>query len=316
MRDRTEKLGAGDPDATQPDLTFRTLEEMVELVECEAIQREVWGLDDRDIVPASHLRAAAHAGGQVVGAFAAAELLGFAYAFVATPHGRGMAGVGLHSHMLAVRSHGRGRGLGRSLKLLQRSLALEQGLNWMTWTFDPLQARNANLNLRHLGAVCNDYLVDFYGAMPGTLGGGQASDRLLALWLLDDPEVASLAEAFAAGGEGAAAPARADTVRELWLLTLDDVLGRATRNAHELFDATSERARAALSATSIESPHDPAVTVARIAAPTDVTSLLSHDPELANLWRLGMRAAMTEALAAGLTVTGFDNGAYTLRRTD
>lgn len=333
MTHKPSVSGVRAPDATSQGASIRLLEDMGELVECEAIQREVWGLEDRDIVPAAQFRAASHAGGHVVGAFVADELVGFAYAFVAAPHGRGMAGIGLHSHMVAVRAGERAHGLGRSLKWFQRTWALERGFKWITWTFDPLQARNANLNLRHLGAVCNDYLVDFYGTMPGTLGGGQASDRLLALWLLDAARVSRLAATFTAervaaraavvarGGAddvSAAIPAGprnsgpTSNPKESWLLSADDVLGHAAAGATDLFETTAEKTRRMLTTVAADTANDPIRNMLRIAAPAEVNTLMSHQPDLANLWRLGIRAAMTLSLGAGFTVTGFDNGAYML----
>ncbi|MCW5818261.1 MAG: GNAT family N-acetyltransferase, partial [Trueperaceae bacterium] len=195
-------LGSSDDDGaarelatggSPPELVLRELTSHADLHEVERIQREVWGLDDLEVVPNSQLRAALHAGGQLGGAFLEDALVGFSYGFLASPHGRLMVGPGLHSHMAAVRPGARGRGVGRALKWQQRAWCLERGIEWMTWTFDPLQARNANLNLRHLGAVGVDYLVDFYGPMGGPLGGGR-SDRLLALWMLTGQRVTARAE--------------------------------------------------------------------------------------------------------------------------
>ncbi len=176
------------PDASTPILV-KELTTHAELFEVEQIQRDVWGLDDLEIVPIGQLRALEHSGGQLAGAFSGPRMVGFSYGFLARPHGRGMEGLGLHSHMVAVRDEARGRGVGQALKWAQRDWCLERGLDWMAWTFDPLQARNANLNLRRLGAVGVEYLVDFYGPMGGLLGGGQPTDRLLALWQLDSPRV-------------------------------------------------------------------------------------------------------------------------------
>ena len=116
-----------------------------DLAEIERIQREIWGPDD--VVPPPHLRAVEHSGGQLAAAYSDGRMIGFSYGFLAAAHGRGMQGYGLHSHMVAVRSAGRGLGVGQALKWHQRTWALEHGLSWVSWTFDPLQARNARLNL-------------------------------------------------------------------------------------------------------------------------------------------------------------------------
>ena len=285
-------------------------------------------MSDLEVVPAAQLRAAAHAGGHVVGAYRGAALVGFAYAMVAVAHGRGMSGTGLHSHMVAVSANERGSGIGRSLKWFQRRLALAQGLSWITWTFDPLQARNAKLNLEHLGAVSHDYLVDFYGPMSGPLGGGQASDRLLALWLLDSPKVRRLAGLQdPAGyeqpmsGQGAATQAsrvdddgRATGGQATWLLEPGDVEGHRAAGHDSLREAVVEVTRSFIAQhdPNKREPADEPSAVAKVAAPISATELLASAPELASLWRCGMRAAMTEGLAAGLVVVGFQDGAYSL----
>jgi predicted GNAT superfamily acetyltransferase len=115
--------------------------------------------------------------------------LGFAYAFAAlrggTPH--------LHSDMLAVLPEHQKRGVGARLKWAQREEAQRRGLNLITWTFDPLQARNAHLNLRRLGAVAGEFFENFYGVTSAALHHGLPTDRLLVEWRLDDPRVIKLA---------------------------------------------------------------------------------------------------------------------------
>jgi predicted GNAT superfamily acetyltransferase len=179
-----------------PPYTIRAIESQNEYLEAEHIQREVWGIDDLDVVPSANLRAVHHAGGCLLGAFRDDVLIGLAYGFLALPHGEGMSGLGLHSHLLAVRPQARAAGVGRALKWSQRDWALVRGLDWIAWTFDPLQARNARLNLEHLGAIAATYLRDFYGPLAGPLGGDQPSDRLLALWRLRTRRVVERAEAW------------------------------------------------------------------------------------------------------------------------
>lgn len=62
-------------------------------------------------------------------------------------------GVDLHSHMAGVSAVGRGRNVGYALKFHQRGWASERGIEQITWTFDPLVARNAYFDLGKLGAV-------------------------------------------------------------------------------------------------------------------------------------------------------------------
>ncbi len=95
----------------------------------------------------------------------------------------------LHSHMLAVRDRYRNSGLGTQLKLEQRREALSRNIRRMEWTFDPLEIKNAHLNIHKLGAIVRSYFVNFYGVSSSRLQGGLPTDRLLAEWYLDSPRV-------------------------------------------------------------------------------------------------------------------------------
>src|SRR5947209_20119406 len=97
-------------------------------------------------------------GGQVIGAFEGRELVGFAFAIPGVRSGRSY----LHSHMLAVRKSCQNVGVGRRLKLFQREDALARGFELMEWTFDPLEIKNAYLNIERLGAVAQRYIVNQY----------------------------------------------------------------------------------------------------------------------------------------------------------
>ncbi len=275
-------------------IEIRCLESYDELREVEDIQREVWQMDPLEIVPGAQLRAVEHGGGLVAGAFADGEMVGFVYGFLAAPSGPGMHGPGMHSHMLAVRHAGRGLGIGKALKWFQRDWCLQRGIGWVCWTFDPLQAKNARLNLFHLGAISNEYLVDFYGPMTGPLGGNQETDRILALWLLDDPGVRAIAE----GGEPRSYAARhPSSGPEVWLArggpAGPDYLAR--EQSEELV---------------ANAPRD---AILRVAAPPDAVRLLEQEPERAGAWRRRIRSAMLPALKAGFSVVDFDSGAYALR---
>jgi predicted GNAT superfamily acetyltransferase len=319
----------------------------------ESVQRDVWGLADVDIVPAAQLKAAVHAGGQLAGAFENGTMIGFAYGMVARPHGAGMESIGLHSHMVAVKEQGRQRGVGRALKWFQRRWCLERGMPWITWTFDPLQSRNANLNFQHLGVVSHEYLVDFYGVMAGPLG-GTASDRLVALWLLDSEPVKRRALEWTGVGRGGARddrgsaaphgaaadsgakptahvtgpnrtdPGGAATVTDLWVLREKDIIagdrgavaaamGAGAETATNR--ATEFRAAEFRAAEFRAALADTTRSITlRVATPQDVGSLKHTQPELVDRWRSGIRAAIIPALAAGFTIVGFSDGAYVLER--
>jgi predicted GNAT superfamily acetyltransferase len=158
---------------------------------CVEIQRAVWGVTDLEITGAIQLIATTHAGGVLlVAEDPAGDVAGFAYAFPALRDGEAH----LHSDMLAVRPEARGRGLGRRLKWAQREEALRRQVRLVTWTFDPLQARNARLNLRHLGATAGQLLPDLYGTTSSGLHHGLPTDRLEVRWELTSPSVKQRAQ--------------------------------------------------------------------------------------------------------------------------
>jgi predicted GNAT superfamily acetyltransferase len=165
---------------TAGGLTYRELRTPEEMRAAFAIQLEVWGREDA--TPVNQLLISVKVGGHVLGAFDGDRLVAFAYGFPAYLPGRPPW---LASHMLAALPAYRGRGVGRELKWRQRDWCLERGIRHMTWTFDPLEARNAHLNLNVLGAVGGEYVVNCYGEMDDRLNRGLPSDRLVAHWELD-----------------------------------------------------------------------------------------------------------------------------------
>ena len=169
-------------------ISLRKCESLAELHACVALQKEVWGFADIELVPLRIFVVAQKIGGQVIGAFAANELIGFAFAL---PGVRGRDSY-LYSHMLAVRNQYRNAGLGRRLKLFQREDALARGFELMEWTFDPLEIKNAYLNLEKLGAIARRYNVNQYGVTSSPLQGGLPTDRLVAEWWLKSSRVDAL----------------------------------------------------------------------------------------------------------------------------
>jgi predicted GNAT superfamily acetyltransferase len=157
---------------------------------CLALQKEVWNFTDIELVPLRIFVVAEKIGGQVIGAFDRNELVGFAFAIPGARDGRAF----LYSHMLAVRQQYRNSGLGRRLKLFQRDDALARGFDLMEWTFDPLEIKNAYLNIEKLGAIVRRYNVNQYGITSSPLQGGLPTDRLIAEWWLKSRRVAALLE--------------------------------------------------------------------------------------------------------------------------
>ena len=164
---------------------IRCLETFSEYEACAQLQLDVWGFAEIDVVPAGHIVAMDHYGGVCLGAFDGNKMVGFVCGFAGWDQGRSYH----HSHMLAVLRDYRGQRLGEKLKWAQREHVLEQGLDVVNWTFDPLQAPNANLNLNRLGSVVRKYKVNLYGVSDSPLHGGIPTDRFEAEWHLESQRV-------------------------------------------------------------------------------------------------------------------------------
>jgi predicted GNAT superfamily acetyltransferase len=187
------------------EVSIRLITTLPELRRIEILQRDVWGMPDRDVVPSHQLLAANGAGGVVLGAFVpSGDLVGFCYGFIGLRNGRAL----FYSHMAAVVEAHRGKNIGFRLKRAQREEAMARGLDWMVWTYDPLQAANAHLNMHKLGARASRYYVNYYGEMDDELNRGIPSDRLEVDWWLRDPRVVRLMR-----GERSPAPSAGDAVR-------------------------------------------------------------------------------------------------------
>ncbi|MGA7685594.1 MAG: GNAT family N-acetyltransferase [Terriglobales bacterium] len=169
-------------------LTLRKCTSLEEMQACFALHREVWSYSDADLIPVRLFVVASKIGGQVMGAFDGKELAGFALALPAMRNGHSY----LHSQMLAVRPQYRNAGLGRRLKLFQRDDALARGIELMEWTFDPLEIKNAYLNIEKLSVIVRRYSVNQYGDSSSPLQGGLPTDRLTAEWWMNSKRVQSV----------------------------------------------------------------------------------------------------------------------------
>jgi chorismate synthase len=172
-------------------IDIRTAQTRADVDACVLLQRAVWGLEDIEITSAIQLIATTHAGGILqIAETPDGRPIGFAYAFPAlrggVPH--------LQSDMLAVLPEYQRRGVGLRLKWAQRRETLARGIRLLTWTYDPLQARNANLNLRRLGGTATEFFENFYGVTSAPLHHGLPTDRLLVRWDLEAPRVRELAD--------------------------------------------------------------------------------------------------------------------------
>jgi chorismate synthase len=165
-------------------ILIRKIESLAEMHEVEQLQREIWGVEDLDVYPALALRPQTEVGAILIGAFAEGRLVGFVFGFPGILNGETI----IHSDMLGVSERYRSQSLGYLLKRAQREEALALGIKRITWTFDPLQARNAHLNFSKLGVIADRYYVDYYGVTSSFLH-RFGTDRLWVTWLLNRERV-------------------------------------------------------------------------------------------------------------------------------
>jgi len=279
-----------DCSAVSGDIEIRPARDRADYDACVSLQRAAWGLADLEITSAIQLLATVHAGGLLLVAEDPDRgIVGFSYAFAALREGEPH----LHSDMLAVHPDLQARGLGARLKWAQREEALRRGLRLVTWTFDPMQARNASLNLHRLGATAAQFLPDFYGTTTSALHHGRPTDRLLARWELDRRRVRDRA---AHAPAPPSAPPAAPRVNEVRWPEHQPVTGepRLDLDAPELV----------------------------LEIPSDWDSLCRAAPELASGWQTTVGAAFLAYLGRGYVAVDFlpvgtgarRGGLYVLRK--
>ena len=247
---------------------IRDLERAAEMALLEDVQLASWGFSEREVVPGSMLVVHAHSGGIVAAAYpeGSGDPAGFVFGFPAVRDGALLH----HSHMLAVRPEHRGRGLAVRLKEHQRQRALAQGHRRMTWTMDPLLARNARLNLGKIGAQVVAYMPDWYAVRTGIYAGLPA-DRLLIEWDLS------------------AGPLESEPERPDGELALEAVEG----------DPLGGPGGARL---------DLAGPRVLVEVPRDIEAVKQASPAAALAWRMGQRRAFTHYLECGYRGTGLAVG--------
>jgi predicted GNAT superfamily acetyltransferase len=169
-------------------LVIRKCNGVEEFQQCVEVQKEVWNFSDLDVVPLRMFVVADKIGGQIIGTFDGPHMVGFALSIPGSRNGHPY----LHSHMLAVRESHRNAGLGRRMKLAQREDGLARGFELIEWTFDPLEIKNAYLNIEKLGAIARRYTINQYGMSSSPLQGGLPTDRLIAEWWIKSKRVETL----------------------------------------------------------------------------------------------------------------------------
>ncbi|MBI4789874.1 MAG: hypothetical protein HY782_22810 [Chloroflexi bacterium] len=262
-------------------LAIRPLNTWDEYLAAEELQRVVWQMPDwRDAVPANLLITAQKNGGLVLGSFDGARLAGLCFSFVGLDRHLDPPALKQCSHMLAVLPEYQSRKLGVHLKLAQRELTRAQQIALITWTYDPLLALNANLNLVRLGAIARRYIENAYGEMSDMLNAGLASDRFEVEWWLDSPRVVACAASQVARVNWESAQ-RAGA-RAIFEIAWD---------AHQLPRIQHEHA--------LDGP------ALLVEIPGDLAALKSRAPDLARDWRARTRSVFQRAFAAGYVATNF-----------
>jgi len=288
-----DAAGAAASATRQASVTIRPLETLEQMQQACVVLDRVWEIppgQTSEIQP-HLLRALGHGGNYLVGAYEpAGPMIGASVAFFTEPLGSAM-----HSHITGVLPGAAGRGVGAALKWHQRQWAMERGLTKITWTFDPLIARNAFFNLTRLGARPETYFIDFYGAMHDGPNRGQPTDRMQVCW--------DLAGAGTVGAQAAVlAGARADNGPDLgsW--------GRAGAVTLLSEGDAGEPVRGRLTG--------PEITLALIGIPADIERIRRADPSLALSWRYALRSALALVMAdSSWRVIGFARpGWYLLQR--
>jgi chorismate synthase len=258
------------------DFVFRKLSKPEEFRHAEELQREAWGLVEEPPTSSTIQRAIQDNGGLVLGAFADIYLAGLTIGFL------GWDGTQLYhySHMAAVRPQYQNHHVGFRLKAFQREEVLKQGLAMARWTFDPLQSKNARLNVRLLGARPDHYYVHYYGTMGSELNRGLESDRVRVTWALADPDV----EARMAGR----------------LPTPEQDLAR-WKESQPLIE-TSVGETGLRVPTTVSEPSRPR---AHLEIPFDLQAIRSHESATMRTWRHAVRDAFRAAFDLGYRVDDF-----------
>ena len=261
---------------------IRILESPEDMTSVEELQRAVWPGSETDVVPAHLLITAMHNGGLVIGAFVEDKIIGFVFGFPGLefiPDGPRPKHC---SHMMGIHPDHRDSGVGFALKRAQWQMVRHQGLDHITWTYDPLLSRNAYLNIAKLGAVCNTYRSSEYGEMRDGLNAGLPSDRFQVDWWVNTRRVE-----------------RRLSKRPRHPLKLDNFAKADLRPLYSLQSQSGNWPRP----PEHFSPLEGKLALAEI--PSDFSALKDADFPLARDWRFFSREVFETAFAAGFIVTDF-----------
>lgn len=272
------------PAGETPGLEIRNLLEVGELGDADRLLAAIWGTGG-GFMGVNVLRALAHSGNYVAGAWQDGELVAASVGWAWGPDRPAT----LHSHVTGVAPRLQGRGVGRALKLHQAEWSRSRAMRTVTWTFDPLVRGNGWFNLVTLAARAESYHPDFYGPMSDGFNDGEPTDRCLVVWRLAGLTPAVEPERLRAGPPPAGAGVRLLTESGRWRPEVSPTAGA-----------------------------DPSSWPDRVLCqvPADVIALRRHDPELAAEWRVALRATMGRAMTAAYAATSMTSaGFYVLERT-
>lgn len=270
---------------------LRTMDDMRPAVD---LQRDYWGEDLESVIPAHMLFSLANHGGHVLAAFDGDRPVGVLVGFLSTnmtdPNRPAMANLQIFSKRMVVLPEYRGQGIGYQLKLAQREIAIRQGIRLVVWTFDPLLALNAHLNIRKLGVVCNAFYENYYGtSSEGGLTSFGMSDRLMAEWWVTNRRV-----------EERLNGTRKDLTLSHYLDAKTPIVNPSRLSSDGIL----------LTAEQLTTPDG---SLALLEIPTHYTTLEANNPQLAQAWRLHVRSTFKQVISRGFVVTDFITEAYEKR---
>ncbi len=261
-------------------VSVRPVGDLAELKLVARLCTQIWQGSSEPPLTTELLRALDKAGNYVVGAFDGPDLVGACVGVFGAPAARI-----LHSHIAGVAPEVRSHNVGFAIKVHQRAWAMQRDVELIEWTYDPLVARNAHINITKLGACPVEYLPNFYGGMRDVINNGDDTDRLLVHWVLDSPAVAA-----------------------------------ASAGRTRLRTAVSEGNRGAVVALGVSDDGAPATgrfgaDISLVAVPTDIEQLRVRNPALGRDWRFAVRESLVTLMEEGGRITGFDKaGWYVVER--
>lgn len=236
----------------------------------EKLQQQIWACEEVEVIPDHFLITLAKENGMVLLARNdVGEPVGFALGF---PTHTDSGQLKLASHMVGVTSQYQSKGVGYQIKLAQREIALAQNIDLITWTFDPLLAKNARLNLGKLGAVCNTYFRNLYGGMRNILNQGLPTDRFRVDWWIASRHVAQKLQGL--------------PITEMDALPV----------INHVHDPNTD---SPLSMDDIIFPTN--VETIKIELPSNIIGLKSQNPSLAQAWQAHVRDIFETAFAKNYT---------------